>query len=149
MAGLRPVPSGIGDAPVAWTAADISGIRPDGSPVRVDIGAAQRPVLLVFLSTHCDGCDLFWSGVRDRPPAGVATVVITKGSGRVPRVEVAELATGIEAPVVLSDRAWVDYRVTGYPFLVLVEVATRRILAESVGFGWADVAALIEGAVDG
>jgi hypothetical protein len=43
----------------------------------------------------------------------------------------------------MSDAAWSDYRVTGYPFLVLVEPATRRILGESVGFGWPDVEGLM------
>ena len=43
----------------------------------------------------------------------------------------------------MGDRAWRDYRVTGYPFLVLVEPWSRRILAEVVGFGWSDVAAVL------
>ena len=43
----------------------------------------------------------------------------------------------------MTEAAWSDYRVTSYPFLVLVEPHTRRIVGESVGFGWSDVAALI------
>jgi hypothetical protein len=144
VAGLRPVPSGDGDAPVAWPAVDISGVTPEGASVEVELDARQRPVLLVFLSTRCDGCDLFWNGVRNSPPTEVDVVVVTKGPGVVSSVEVGAHAAGTQASVVLSDEAWVDYRVTGYPFLVVVDPATRTILGESVGFGWSDVGALIE-----
>lgn len=144
VAGLRPVPSGVEDAPVAWSAADISGVTPQGAPTVVDLDARRRPLLLVFLSTHCDGCELFWTGVRDTPPTEVDVVVVTKGPGVVSTSEVGALASGTEAPVVLSEEAWTDYRVTGYPFLVVVDPPTRKILGESVGFGWSDVAALID-----
>ena len=139
VAGLRPVPSGFGDAPPTWPATDVSGVRPDGTPVLIELAAGSRPVLLVFLTTNCDGCDLFWTGLSE-PPAGVDVVVVTKGPGAVEASEVAALA---RTEVVMSDPAWTDYRVTGYPFLVLVDPATRRILGESVGFGWSDVDALL------
>ncbi len=143
VAGLRPVPSGIGDAPTAWPAADVAGVAPDGTPVALDLDARHRPVLLVFLSTNCDGCDLFWRGLAVQAPRGVDAVVVTKRPAAVPDYELSVLADAMAAPVVLSDRAWADYRVTGYPFLVLVDPATRRILGESVGFGWSDVATLL------
>ena len=47
-------------------------------------------------------------------------------------------------PVVMSDAAWNDYRVTGYPFFVLVDAVRGVIVGETVGFGWPDVRALIE-----
>jgi hypothetical protein len=144
VAGLRTVPSGIGGAPVAWSAADVSGVGPDGLPVDVDLGAAGRPVLLVFLSANCDGCDLFWTGLRDDPPTGADVVVVTKGPRTVVADDVAATAVGVAAPIVMTDTAWADFRVTSYPFLVLVEPRTRRIVGESVGFGWTDVAALLD-----
>ena len=60
-----------------------AGVTPEGAPVVVDLDARRRPVLLVFLSTHCDGCDLFWRGAGTPPPAGVDVVVVTKGPGQV------------------------------------------------------------------
>jgi len=143
VAGLRPVPSGIGNAPVAWSASDVSGVRPDGRPVGVDLGSGVCPVLLVFLSTNCDGCDLFWDGLRDAPPSGVDVVVVTRAPTSVSADEVDGRAAGITVPVVMTDAAWSDYRVTSYPFLVLIEPDTRRILGESVGFGWSDVSTLL------
>lgn len=139
VAGLRPVPSGLGNSAPSWPAVDLVGVRPDGSPVAIDLAGRSRPVLLVFLSTDCDGCDLFWAGMAD-PPAEVEVVAVTKSPTEVSTHEVAARATG---PVVMSGAAWIDYRVTGYPFLVLVDPLARRIVAESVGFAWSDVDAML------
>ncbi len=143
VAGLRPVPSGLDGTAPSWPAADLVGVGPDGTPLSVSPATATRPVLLVFLTTDCDGCDHFWEGLAD-PPPDVDVVVVTKGPDTVPFSDVAALAVGLrDVPVVMGDAAWSDYRVTGYPFLVLVEAGTRRILGESVGFGWSDVDALL------
>ena len=143
VAGLRPIPSGVGDTAPTWAASDLSGLRPDGTPVAVSMADAGLPVLLVFLSTDCAGCDVFWHGLVE-PPPGVEVVVVTKGPGTVPAADVAALSAGAGGlPVVMSDAAWPDYRVTGYPFLILVEPGSRRIVGESVGFAWTDVGALV------
>jgi hypothetical protein len=148
VAGLRTVPTGDpGEAP-EWPAADILGTRPDGSPATIDLAHIGSRLLLVFLTAQCDGCAAFWSGLADRSdPAlsGVVPVVVTRGPDSVDAAEVAALASELSGDVVMSDPAWTDYRVTGYPFLVLVDPAGRRILAESVGFDWADVARTVRG----
>jgi hypothetical protein len=150
LAGLRPVPSGLDGSAPSWPAADLVGVCPDGTPLSVDLSSASRPVLLVFLTTDCDGCNHFWKGLAD-PPPDIDIVVVTKGPDVVASTDVAGLAVGLaQLPVLMSDAAWSDYRVTGYPFLVLVEPGTRRILGESVGFGWSDVDALLaSSATDG
>ena len=139
VAGLRPIPSGIGNSAPSWTAVDLNGWRPDGSPVTIELSGRSRPVLLVFLTIDCDGCDLFWAHLADAP-AGVDVVAVTKSPTEVAPHEVAARAAG---PVVMSSSAWIDYRVTGYPFLVLVDPVSRRIVAESVGFAWSDVDAML------
>ena len=153
LAGLRPVPSGIGDDVATWPASDLVGTTPDGAAVSVELDRVDGPLLLVFLSTNCDGCDQLWEGLRTVGRGvsdgaggldGVTVVVVTKGPGTVSVGEVAGLAVGSPSvPVVMGDGAWADYRVTGYPFLVLVEPTTRRILAETVAFGWSDVAGTV------
>ena len=147
VAGLRAVPSGLADESPSWEASDLTGTRPDGTSVTVGLDSVDRPLLLVFLSLDCDGCDTFWSGLSegsDPVLADVETVVVTKGPDRVSVDEVAALARRMpRTTVVMGDAAWTDYRVTGYPFLVVVDPASRRILAEAVGFGWSDVAATI------
>ena len=124
------------------------GTRPDGSPVAIDLADVGSHLLLVFLTARCDGCATFWSGLADGSDpvlSAVVPVVVTKGPGSVDAADIADLAAGISGDVVMSDSTWTDYRVTGYPFLVLVDPAERRILVETVGFDWADIARLLQG----
>jgi hypothetical protein len=150
--GLRPIPSGpLGEAE-RRSAADIIGEDLDARPVEVRIGTYDGPVLLCFLHVHCDGCEGFWRGLGDSPPSEypgtVSVVTVTRGPGSVNRSEVARAAVGLggkrSVPVVMSDAAWADYRVTGYPFFVLVDATHRMIVGETVGFGWSDVRSMIE-----
>ena len=84
------------------------------------------PTLLCFLHVRCDGCDEFWRGLRDDESPGLPA----RGGGgggdqgtrSVEPAEVERAARGVtRVPVVMSDQAWEDYRVTGYPFFVLVD----------------------------
>jgi hypothetical protein len=52
--------------------------------------------------------------------------------------------SGAGVPLVMSDAAWADYRVTGYPFFVLVDAAHGTVVGETVGFGWSDVRSMID-----
>lgn len=147
VAGLRAIPTGApGEAPT-WPAGDLHGVRPDGSPVTVSLDAIDRPLLLLFLAVECDGCDSFWRGLSgagpEELPADVVPVAVTRGPDAVDAAEVAARAGGFAGDVVMGDGPWSDYRVTGYPFLVLVDPAGRRVLAEAVGFGWGDVASVV------
>jgi hypothetical protein len=146
LSGLRPIPTGGSGQP--WPAADIVGITPAGEPRRVSVDSFAGPLLVVFLTTNCDGCEGFWDGLRDDAestlPDGVDVIIVTKGETVVSPLAVAQVAVGVDrVPVVMSDQAWSDYHVLGYPFFVLVDAPTRAIVAETVGFGWADVAALL------
>ncbi len=165
VAGLRPIPSRPAGSPALWPATDIFGIRPDGTPIEVRIGDSDRPILVVFLATHCDGCDEYWRGLADERPDGTAgdpaldaesrtagaalarvmPVIVTRGPASQEPADVAATAAGVRCtPVVMSDQAWRDYRVTSYPFFVLVDPASRRIIGETVGFGWTDVVGMID-----
>ena len=154
VAGLRPIPSGTLDADQRRPAADIVGEDLGGRPVEVRIAAFKGPVLLCFLHVHCDGCDGFWQGLGDSPPTEypgiVSAVAVTRGPGSVDRSEVARAAgavgtiSGAGVPLVMSDAAWADYRVTGYPFFVLVDAAHGTVVGETVGFGWSDVRSMID-----
>lgn len=146
VAGLRPIPTGSpGEAP-AWEATDLHGVRPDGSPVSVLLARSDRPLLLLFLAVRCDGCRSFWEGLSTTSgplPGGVVAVAVTRGPGDVDAHEVAARCEGFAGDVVMGDQPWDGYRVMGYPFLVLVDPASRRILGEAVGFGWDDVASTV------
>jgi hypothetical protein len=155
--GLRPIavrslvgPTGTdGDR---WPASDIAGVTPTGAAIGIDLADADGPLLLVFLTTGCDGCDQFWDGLRRDDghglPTGVTVVAVTRGPGTVEPSEVGVVADGVvDVPVVMSDQAWRDYRVLGYPFFVLVDPVARHVLGETVGFGWSDVAAMVDAAL--
>ena len=150
-AGLRPIPAGPVGADRRVAAVDLVGVRPTGGPVEVGVRSMGSPVLLCFLHVRCDGCDGFWRGLAG-PTAhlpvaawAVARVAVTRGPSSVDPAEVARVADGISGvPVVMSDQAWVDYQVSGYPFFVLVDPAVGSVIGETVGFGWGDVGSMIE-----
>jgi hypothetical protein len=77
----------------------------------------------------------------------VSPAIVTRGPDSVAPSEVEEAGAGVvDVPVVMSDQAWVDYRVMGYPFFVLVDVGSRTVVGETVGFGWSDVVSMIRSA---
>ena len=136
-----------------WPAADLVGEDPDGRPTELRIAGRSGPVLLCFLQTRCDGCHEFWRGLGDPPgtdwPDALTVVAVTRGPDTVDRSEVARLTAGAgTVPVVMGDRAWTDYRVTGYPFFVLVDPSSGTVVGETVGFGWPDVHAMVRAAVE-
>jgi len=127
-------------------------VSPEGRRLEVRLADCGPLVLLAFLTTHCDGCDEFWSGTGDPVvgtlPTSVSTVVVTKGPETVDPDEVARVASGRgDVPVIMSDEAWADYQVMGYPFFVLVDATDRCVVGETVGFGWADIADMIHSAI--
>ena len=146
--GLRPIPmvNPVDDGE-ARTGADIDGMDPSGSPVTIQMGNFEQPVLLAFLHIRCDGCEEYWRGFGDAErawPRSVSPVVVTRGPEIVDPVEVGQAALGYgEVPVVMGDQAWTDYRVPTYPFFVVVDVPSRTILGETVGLGWNDVISMI------
>jgi hypothetical protein len=149
VSGLRPIASAGSGGQATWSASDIVGVRPSGEPVSFRIDEHEGAVLVAFLATRCDGCDEFWRGFRDRSdselPAGVSAVVVTKGPTSLATSDVELAAAGINSlPVIMSDEAWNDYRVMGYPFFVLVDA--RGVVGETVGFGWSDVLSMIRSA---
>jgi hypothetical protein len=153
VAGLRPIPSGLEGAQVVWGAADLEGVTPEGEPVRISLDGMRAPLLLAFLATRCDGCETFWNGLGPAGPlparGEVHVIVLTKGPASVDAAEVRRLAGSLGAvPVVMSDAPWAEYRVTGYPFFVLVDPAARRIVREAVAFGMEDVLALLDGGTE-
>lgn len=151
LGGLRPIPVGEGSTPRPWPTDRISGRSTAGDPVEILLGD-RTLTLLCFLAAHCDGCEAFWEALGDERvatlPEGVSCVVITKGDPVADRQEVTRLSKGISrCPVVMSDEAWNDFQVFGYPFFILVGGSTRTVIAETVGFGWQEVRGMVESAI--
>ena len=143
---LRPIPT-YRDHP-ATSASDIEGVDPHGTPRAIAIGGSTEPVLLLFLSAACLGCRDLWQGMaemRHSLPEGVHVVVVTHG----PEQEDAEAIAALSAPetdVVMSSQAYVDYRVGGPPFLVVV--VGQEVRTEGVAWGIAETVRTVGRALD-
>jgi len=135
---LRPIPT-YTDHPTT-TPHDIVGVAPDGSPCRIDVVEAAAPVLLLFLSAACLGCRDLWEGLRELH-AGLASaarlVVVTRSPGEESPEAITALAGDAPATpgleLVMSTRAYRDYRVGGPPFLTVA--AADGVRTESVAWG--------------
>ena len=134
---LRPIPTTVG--PPTTVPRDVVGVAPDGRAVRIDVVEATVPVLLLFLSADCVGCQDLWAGLSElRAGLGRAArlAVVTKSPPAEDPATIAGLAADEKghpgAPVVMSETAFSDYHAAA-PFLALVTPAA--VLTEGVAWG--------------
>ena len=134
---LRPIPTTVG--PPTTTPRDVVGVAPDGRAVRIDVVEATAPVLLLFLSADCIGCQDLWEGLSElRKGLGRAAhlAVVTKAPPTEDPAVIAALAADdngrLRAPVVMSETACSDYHASA-PFLVLT--TPTAVLVEGVAWG--------------
>lgn len=135
------------DAPAGRRAADLAGATPDGGSVGIAVCGVEHDTVLLFLSSDCTTCQRFWqvlaADADEHPalPAGVRLVVVTKGPEHESPAAVA--AHAAEAPVVMSDAAWVDLDVPGSPYAIHVDGPSGRVRGEGTGGDWGQVAQLL------
>jgi len=140
--GLRSPPID----PRATRPAPVVGTTLAGDALKLDFdGAARAPTLLAFLSSGCGSCARFWQRLGDPGlPAGVRTVIVTRGGDRERPARLRALAPpGI--PVVMSAQAWEDYAVPGAPYFLLVDGEVR---GEGVATTWEGLASLVSDAIE-
>ncbi len=149
---LRPIPTYVGQP--TTVPHDLEGVTPEGAPVRIEIVGAPTPTVLVFLSAACLGCEDLWEGLGPMYSDLDATarlIAVTRGPDEEGPAGVARLAgpdpDRRAAPVVMSSRAFADYRVSGPPFLVVVDA--ERVRTESVAWGVEQTLALARAALGG
>jgi len=131
--------------PEALRAEALTGETPAGEPLTLAFeGAGSLPTLLAFLTSGCSTCQGFWETLGERRlPPGVQTVIVARGPDRETPSRLRSLAPrGV--PVVMSSRAWTDYRVPGAPYFVLVDGAIR---GEGVATTWQALASLVNDAI--
>lgn len=138
---LVPVPSGLG--PPSTPAIDIAGTDLCGAPLRVSIGPRAPRMLLLFLSSGCDGCRPFWLAAADPASLGLTpgegVLVVVRDAGEEDVEALAQLVVPA-TPVVLSSQAWTAYRVQGPPFFAVVDGREGRVVTEGVAWAVAQVA---------
>jgi hypothetical protein len=124
----------------------VAGTTPTGDVVKLAFdGIAAAPTLLAFLSTGCETCAGFWDSLGDgRLPAGTRTVIVTRGADRESPSRLRSLAP-VDVPVVMSSRAWEDYKPPGAPYFVLVDGHVR---GEGAATTWAALSSLVSDAIE-
>ncbi len=144
IAGLRPVPAGASSV----AAFDLVGVGATGALLRVAVCHERAWFLLCFLAPDCTGCEVVWDNLASGQPAvggrPLRSVAIVRDDVA-RRARVAGLAAKVApVPVVASDAAWIDYRVLGYPELVVVDGSRSTVLARTTVFAWEDALARLE-----
>jgi hypothetical protein len=146
---LTPIPT-YRDHP-ATTPHDVHGVDPAGEPVSLLILERAEPILLIFLSSNCQGCLDLWQGldeVQRLVTPGLELAVVTRGGDAEDAAAIADLGRsegGI--PIVMSSAAFGHYAVAGPPFLVVVD--GTRVRTEGVAWGIAETTRAALAALEG
>lgn len=132
-------------APVTFGPAhDVSGSTLGGELVHARVAGVEHDTVLLFLSSGCASCAVFWQELA-RPvplPARTRLLVVVQDPDEESPAALAELApAGVD--VLQSSQAWRDYEVPGSPHAVLVDGASGRVRGEGTGQSLGQVAALL------
>lgn len=137
--------------PAAEPAFDVVGTTPAGEGLAIGVIGAPHDTLIAFLSSGCITCHGFWEAFRDRAPISLPSqtqlVIATQGPEQENAATVLALSPP-DVPVVMSTAAWEGYGVPGAPYFIHVGGASGRVLGEGAASTWAQVASLLQQAVD-
>jgi hypothetical protein len=138
-------PAPANEAEDRWPDAhDVSGETPSGEIVTTRVVDVDHDTLVLFLSSGCATCRVFWeelAGPVSLPPRTRLLVVAQSSDAESP-AELARLAPpGVD--VVLSSVAWRDYEVPGSPHAVFVDGGSGRVRGEGTGQSLRQVAQLL------
>jgi hypothetical protein len=130
---------------------DIVGTTLDGDAVKLSMATGRAGgTVLAFLSTGCTSCRRFWDGMREglanSLPGTPRVVAVTKDTSHESPSKLRDLASP-EIPLVMSTRAWEDYRIAGSPYFVHVD-PSGNVLGEGTAESWPQVSSLLRDAMD-
>jgi hypothetical protein len=97
--------------------------------------------LLAFLSSSCLSCREFWTAFAQPDlavPGSARVIVVTKGAEAESPPAIRALAPP-NVTTVMSSAAWVDYKVPGAPYFVLVDGEAQAVVGEGTGGTWEQV----------
>jgi hypothetical protein len=139
-----PAPENAAAHPRGTPPPPIAGTSPVGDALALDLTGDGAPTLLAFLTSGCTTCQGFWETLAEpRLPAGVSTVIVTRGADAESPSRIEQLAPeGI--PVLMSSEAWREYEIPGAPYFVL---ADRVIRGEGAASTWQALASLVTDAI--
>lgn len=133
-AGDRARSADVADPMGFGPAHDIAGQAPSGELVHARVRGVEHNTLLLFLSSGCASCAVFWDELRDPVPLPASTrlIVVPQGPEDESVAALTQLAPeGID--VVLSSAAWRDYEVPGAPHAVYVDGPSGQVRGEGTG----------------
>jgi hypothetical protein len=124
---------------------DVHGTDLRGRPAEVSVRRVGTFTLLLFLSSHCDGCGPLWGALDDPAGSGLEGLDIfglVREEDRRERAAVRRLVPrGATGRVLVAPQAFVDYRVHGAPFYVLVDGDRSEVAVEGVAWALEQIAA--------
>ena len=128
------------------SAHDIAGTTLDGEVVSTRVAGVENDTLLLFLSSGCSSCEVFWTELGTPGaitlPSRTRLLVVPQSATDESPAELAALAPpGFD--VVLSSDAWRDYEVPGSPHVVYVDGPSGRVRGEGTGQSLRQVAELL------
>ncbi|HET6937073.1 MAG TPA: hypothetical protein VFI19_00655 [Nocardioides sp.] len=123
---------------------DVSGETPQGEIVTARVVDVDHDTLLLFLSSGCETCRVFWQELAGPVPLprGTRMLVVAQSADTESPAELERLA-GAGVDVLLSSDAWRDYEVPGSPHAVFVDGRTGRVRGEGTGQSLLQVAHLL------
>ena len=129
----------------SWTEGhDVGGITVRGEVASTRVVGVDHDTVLLFLSSGCASCEVFWDELS-RPvalPVETRLVIVAQGDETESRASLASLAAP-HLDVLMSTQAWRDYEVPGSPHVVFIEGRTGRIRGEGTGQSWSQVAQML------
>lgn len=119
------------------------GQRIDGSGVEVPLWSKDdRDTVLAFLSTGCVSCETFWNtfgGTRDLGfESDTRVIIVAKDLEEESRGRLRRWAPA-HHELVLSSRAWRDYRIPQSPYFIYIRGADARLVGEGSAGTWSQV----------
>jgi hypothetical protein len=125
---------------------DIAGETLTGELVTARVVEVEHATLLLFLSSGCASCEVFWTELG-RPgslhlPAGTRLLVVPQSPADEDLATLRAVAPeGLD--VILSSEAWREYEVPGSPHVVYVDGPSGRVRGEGTGQSLRQVAELL------
>ncbi|SRR6266566_1662621 len=129
-------------------AVDIQGLTLQRGTTKIAVGNGTN-TLLAFLSSGCVACKPFWAGLRSREsPLSIDSrvAVITKDPSYESTAKLVELAPP-NALVVMSSKAWEDYKIEAAPYFIHVDGQHGRVTSEGSAGSWEQVDSLLRDAI--
>lgn len=130
-----------------WAPAhDLQGEGLTGEILSVRTVSVEHDTVLVFLSSGCAGCTVFWEQLAAGrvPFAGDSRVLVVTKSPEDESPALLRQLCPLGVDVVMSSAAWSDFGVPGSPYVIVVDGRSGRIRGEGSGTSLEQISGLMQ-----